>query len=104
VVEGANGPTTAEADVILSERRIPVAPDILANSGGVIASYVEWRQAKSGSITEKDETFEVVEDRIGIAFEDMRRVAAEKKVSFRTACQISAAEELVASLKDRDWI
>jgi len=104
VVEGANGPTTAEADVILSERRIPVAPDILANSGGVIASYVEWRQAKSGSITEKDETFEVVEDRIGIAFEDMRRVAADKKVSFRTACQISAAEELVASLKDRDWI
>ena len=104
VVEGANGPTTAEADVILNERRIPVVPDILANGGGVIASYVEWRQAKSGSITDKDETFEVVEDRIGIAFEDMRRVAADKKVPFRTACQISAAEELVASLRDRDWI
>jgi glutamate dehydrogenase (NAD(P)+) len=104
LVEGANGPTTAEADVILNARRIPVVPDILANGGGVIASYVEWRQAKSGSITAKDETFETVEDRIGIAFEDMLRVASEKKTSFRTACQISAAEELVASLRDRDWI
>ena len=104
VVEGANGPTTAEADVILNERKIPVVPDILTNGGGVIASYVEWRQAKSGSITDKDETFEVVEDRIGIAFDDMLRVASGKKVSFRTACQISAAEELVASLRDRDWI
>jgi glutamate dehydrogenase (NAD(P)+) len=104
IVEGANGPTTAEADVILNERKIPVVPDILANGGGVVASYVEWRQAKSGSITAKSETFEVVEDRIGIAVEDMLRVAAEKKVSFRTACQISAAEELVASLRDRDWI
>jgi len=104
IVEGANGPTTAEADIILNERKIPVVPDILVNGGGVIASYVEWRQAKSGSITAKDETFEVVEDRIGIAFEDMLRVASEKKVSFRTACQISAAEELVASLRDRDWI
>jgi len=104
VVEGANGPTTPEADAILDERRIPVVPDILANGGGVIASYVEWRQAKSGSITDREETFEAVEDRIGVAFEDMLRVSSGKKVSFRTACRISAAEELVASLRDRDWI
>ena len=104
IVEGANGPTTRDADAILDARKIPVIPDILANGGGVIASYVEWRQAKSGAITEMRETFEVVEDRIGIAFKDMLKVAAAKKVSFRTACQISAAEELVASLRDRDWI
>ena len=104
IVEGANGPTTAEADVVLGERNIPTVPDILANGGGVIASYVEWRQAKSGAITEKAETFGVVESRVGLAFDEMLKVAAEKEVSFRTACQISAAEELVASLRDRDWI
>jgi len=104
VVEGANGPTTPEADLILDQRHVPVVPDILANAGGVIASYVEWRQGKSGAITDKAETFEVVENRIGVAFADMLRVAREKKVSFRTACQISAAEELVASMRDRDWI
>lgn len=104
IVEGANGPTTPEADRILNRRSIPVVPDILANAGGVIASYVEWRQAKSGAITEKEETFDVVENRIGIAFDEMLNVAKEKAVPFRTACQISAAEELVASLRDRDWI
>lgn len=104
VAEGANGPTTAEADAILTERKVPVAPDILVNAGGVIASYVEWRKAKSGAITEKAETFSTVENRIGIAFEEMLRIAGENSCSFRTACQISAAEELVMSLRDRDWI
>jgi len=104
IVEGANGPTTPGADIILNERKIPTVPDILANGGGVIASYVEWRQAKSGSITEKSETFATVENRIGIAFEEMLKIAQERNCSFRTACQISAAEELVSSLRDRDWI
>jgi len=104
IVEGANGPTTPEADAILEERKIPTVPDILANAGGVIASYVEWRQGKSGAITEIGETLATVEGRLSIAFEDMLRVAAEKGCSLRTACQVSAAQELVASLRDRDWI
>ena len=104
VVEGANGPTTSEADAILNDRKIPLVPDILANAGGVVASYVEWRQAKSGAITEKRETFDVVEDRIGIAFADMLARSREHRCSFRTAAQISAGAELVASLHDRDWI
>jgi len=104
VVEGANGPTTPEADIILNERGIPTVPDILANAGGVIASYVEWRQAKSGSITDKSETFATVENRLDVAFGDMLRLAGQEGCSFRTACQISAVEELVATLRDRDWI
>jgi len=104
VVEGANGPTTPAADVVLDERKLPVVPDILANTGGVVASYVEWRQAKSGAITEIEETFATVENRIGVAFVEMLSKAKEHGCSFRTACQVSAAEELVMSLRDRDWI
>lgn len=104
VAEGANGPTTPEADAIFDERKIPIVPDILANAGGVIASYVEWRQGKSGAITEKSETFATVENRIAIAFADMLGLAEEKRCSLRTACQISAAAEMVASLRDRAWI
>lgn len=104
VVEGANGPTTAEADAILNERKIPAVPDFLTNAGGVIASYVEWRQGKSGAITAKEETFEVVENRVGVAFDDMIALSNAKGVTFRTACRISAVEELVASMRDRDWI
>ena len=48
VVEGANGPTTAVADEILSDKRIFVVPDILANAGGVTASYFEWVQDRQG--------------------------------------------------------
>ena len=51
VVEGANDPTTAEGEKILKEKGIPVLPDFFANSGGVVASYIEWRNAKSGNQT-----------------------------------------------------
>jgi len=104
IVEGANGPTTPQGDAILNKRKLPVVPDILTNAGGVIASYVEWRQAKSGAITDIKETFATVEERIGVAFEEMLQKARESKCPLRTACQVSAAEELVQSLRDRDWI
>jgi glutamate dehydrogenase/leucine dehydrogenase len=104
IVEGANGPTTPEADLVLNERKIPTVPDILANAGGVIASYVEWRQGKSGAITDIRETLSTVEGRLSIAFDDMLRLAEENRCSLRTACQVSAAQELIATLRDRDWI
>jgi glutamate dehydrogenase/leucine dehydrogenase len=104
VVEGANGPTTAQADRALRERGIPVVPDILANAGGVIASYVEWRQGKSGAITDRSETFETLRGRLDVAFDEMMSRAAHSSPSYRTACQLSAVDELVATMRDRDWI
>jgi len=104
VVEAANGPTTQEADAILNERGIPVVPDILANSGGVIASYVEWRQAKSGSLTEASETYRTVEDRLGSAFRRTTDAQDRHKVSMRTASQIVAVGEIILSMRDRAWI
>ena len=105
IIEGANGPTTPEADEILTEKGVYIVPDILASAGGVIASYVEWRQAKSGALTQKDETFQVIEERVTTAFDAMLKVAEEKGCrSLRTASQVTAAEELVATMRDRDWI
>lgn len=104
VVEGANGPTLPEADAILADKGIKVVPDILANSGGVIASYIEWRKAKSGSITGKEEVFEAIEELIGSTFEEVCAVAEAKKVSHRTAAQIAAVSEVTSAMKDRGWL
>ncbi|MDD2486436.1 MAG: Glu/Leu/Phe/Val dehydrogenase [bacterium] len=104
IVEGANGPTTAEADLVLNENEVVIIPDILANSGGVVASYVEWRKAKSGSITEAAETYHTIDDRIGLAFNQMRECSERFKVDNRTAVQVIAVEELVCSMRERGWI
>lgn len=104
VVEAANGPTGAEADPILEKRGITVIPDILANSGGAIASYIEWRNAKSGSITEYRETYATVENLLYATFAKMREVADSEKITYRLACQIIALREIIESMRDRGWI
>ncbi|MHB0914011.1 MAG: Glu/Leu/Phe/Val family dehydrogenase [Armatimonadota bacterium] len=104
VIEAANDPTTPEADAILQERGIVAVPDILANSGGVIASYIEWRQGKSGSLTEKTETYHVIERQIKRAFGETTEVADRESVPQRLAAQILAVDEVVQSMRDRCWI
>jgi len=104
VVEGANGPTTPEADEILEGRGITVLPDILSNAGGVVASYVEWRNAKSGSITEEAETYETITHTLGKAFRRTMELARKCQVSPRTAAQAIGVSEVVEAMKDRNWI
>jgi glutamate dehydrogenase/leucine dehydrogenase len=104
IVEGANGPTTADADAILADRGVIVLPDILANSGGVIASYVEWRQAKSGALTSREETFETVDELILGAFDQVTEFATSKKATPRVAARALAVQEVVYTMDDRGWI
>lgn len=104
IVEGANGPTTNEGDEILREKDIPVIPDILANSGGVIASYIEWRSAKSGSMTSSLEVYETIDERIKFAFERTRRLAEEEGMVFRDAAMALAVREVVRAMEERGWI
>jgi glutamate dehydrogenase (NAD(P)+) len=104
IVEGANGPTTPGGEQVLAKRGLPVVPDILANSGGVIASYVEWRQAKSGAITRKDETYQTIAEQIEAAFHRVRQFSCDRGVTDREAALAVAVGELVATMRDRGWI
>ncbi len=104
IVEAANAPTTNEAEAILLDRKVTIMPDILSNAGGVIASYVEWRKARSGSLTPREETYNVIDSVIGDSFKDVVQVAGELKTDYRKAAEIKAVNEVVATMKDRGWL
>ena len=85
VCEGANGPTTLEADEILDDRGILVLPDVLANAGGVVVSYFEWVQGLQEYFWKLDEVNAKLNDIITRAFEETWRMHTEKEVSMRQA-------------------
>ncbi|MFC2076759.1 Glu/Leu/Phe/Val dehydrogenase [candidate division KSB1 bacterium] len=104
VVEGANGPTTQEADELLRAGKIQVIPDILANSGGVIASYAEWHQGKSGSLTDASETFETIDKLITKAFQEVIEEGKKHRLSLRDIALALAVDKLIEAMKGRGWI
>ena len=85
VVEGANGPTSLEADAILRERGVFVVPDILANAGGVTVSYFEWVQDGQQLFWTEDEVNRKLVAIMTNAFKEVLAVALERKVDMRTA-------------------
>ncbi len=94
IAEGANGPTTPEADDILERKNIPVIPDILANAGGVVVSHLEWVQAISGLYWEGAKVREEMERKMVKAFQEVWNAAQEKNTSFRCAAYIVAINRL----------
>ncbi len=85
IVEGANGPTTPEADQILREREITVVPDILANAGGVTVSYFEWAQNIQRFAWEEERVITELEKTMERAYADVVATAKRKSVCLRTA-------------------
>jgi glutamate dehydrogenase (NAD(P)+) len=101
IVEGANGPTTIEADEILAERGIPVVPDILANAGGVTVSYFEWVQDLGRLFWDRDEIRQRLSDKMSTAFDRVHAMAAEKGITLRQAAMVAAIHEVAAALDAR---
>ncbi|HEX7321094.1 MAG TPA: Glu/Leu/Phe/Val dehydrogenase [bacterium] len=101
IVEGANGPTTPEADEILDKKGIYVAPDILANAGGVIVSHFEWVQALSGMYWEEQEVNERLERKLVKTFAEVWKKAMTMKTSLRTAAYVVALERVAEVYKYR---
>ncbi|MET4427185.1 MULTISPECIES: Glu/Leu/Phe/Val dehydrogenase [unclassified Mycolicibacterium] len=94
IVEGANGPTSAQADDILRSRGVTVVPDILANAGGVIVSYFEWVQANQAYWWSAKDVEIRLEDRMLQAWRGVRDRAAKHGVSLRTAATVTAVERV----------
>jgi glutamate dehydrogenase (NAD(P)+) len=102
IVEGANGPTTPDADDILNGRGILVVPDILANAGGVVVSYFEWVQDLSSFFWSEGEINERLEPIMVNAFRGVVRLAREREVDLRTAALIYAVQRVADALMTRE--
>jgi glutamate dehydrogenase (NAD(P)+) len=85
ICEGANGPTTANADSILDEKEIFVIPDILANAGGVTVSYFEWVQDRGGYFWSEESVNDRLTDIMTRSFADVLKLSIQHKVNMRTA-------------------
>jgi glutamate dehydrogenase (NAD(P)+) len=103
IVEGANGPTTAVADDILAEKRIFIVPDILANAGGVTASYFEWVQDRQGFFWKESSVNEQLEAILRSSFDDVVRYADAHDVNNRIAAYMLAVDRVAFTIKQRGF-
>ena len=101
VAEGANGPTTLEADEILADRGIPVLPDILTNAGGVTVSYFEWVQDLGRLFWNRDETRFKLREKMSDAFDRVWELSEDKGLSLRNAALIAGIREVAGALGAR---
>jgi glutamate dehydrogenase (NAD(P)+) len=101
IAEGANGPTSLEADAILAERGIPVLPDILTNAGGVTVSYFEWVQDLGRLFWTRDEIRAKLAEKLSDAFDRVWDLGESQGVTLRTAALVAGIREVASALEAR---
>jgi len=101
IAEGANGPTTIEADAIFGERGIPILPDVLTNAGGVTVSYFEWVQDLGRLFWTRNEIRARLADKLNDAFDRVWELSGKQRISLRQAALIAGINEVAAALKAR---
>jgi glutamate dehydrogenase (NAD(P)+) len=101
IAEGANGPTTPEADVILRDRGVTVIPDILANAGGVVVSYFEWVQGLQYYFWRESEITARLQEIMTRAFNRVWAIAAKEGTDLRTAALVEGVRRVADAFKLR---
>ncbi len=104
IAEGANGPTTPEADVWIQNRGIQVIPDFLANAGGVTCSYFEQVQSNMNYFWEKDEVLGKLDAKMTSAYFAVSELARAQSLYMRDAAYAIAIGRVASACHDRGWV
>jgi glutamate dehydrogenase len=104
IAEGANGPTTPDADKLIQERGIFLIPDFLANAGGVTCSYFEQVQSNMNYYWEKDEVLGKLDVKMTSAFLAVSELARKRKLYMRDAAYVIAINRVAQACRDRGWV
>ncbi len=104
IAEGANGPTTPEADAEIARRGIFVIPDLLANAGGVTCSYFEQVQNSMNYYWQKDEVLGRLDVKMTNAFAAVRDLSQKRKLYMRDAAFVIAVNRVAQACRDRGWV
>ncbi|MGZ5495916.1 MAG: Glu/Leu/Phe/Val family dehydrogenase, partial [Candidatus Aminicenantales bacterium] len=104
IAEGANGPTTPEADAVIKSRGIFVIPDFLANAGGVTCSYFEQVQCNMNFFWTQEEVLSKLDDKMTAAFKAVSELARTRKLFMRDAAYVISVSRVANACKDRGWV
>ncbi len=104
IAEGANGPTSPEADEILHERGIFMIPDLLANAGGVTCSYFEQVQSNANYYWDRDEVLSKLDLKMTDAFVAVSELARSRKIYMRDAAYVIAVDRVARACRERGWV
>jgi glutamate dehydrogenase (NAD(P)+) len=104
IAEGANGPTTPEADEIIKKKNIFLIPDFLANAGGVTCSYFEQVQSNMNLYWERDEVLGKLDVNMTSAYLAVSELARKKKLYMRDAAYVISVSRVAQACKDRGWV
>jgi glutamate dehydrogenase (NAD(P)+) len=104
VAEGANAPTTPAAERVLHERGVIVVPDVLANAGGVTASYFEQVQGSANAYWRRDQVLHELDQRLRAAFRAVHDMANHGDMSLRDAAYLIAVDRVAKACRARGWV